>query len=76
MRKYEKKDFGTAQMLEIKPGEKVQVICRNFAEVASLRSGAVQFIKMKQPEGITRFSTVAKACGDGNYEVEMEAVTE
>lgn len=76
MRRFDKKDFGTSQMLEIKPGEKVVILCRNYAEVASLRSGAVQFIKCKQPEGITKFATVANACEDGSYEVEMEAMTD
>lgn len=73
---YKKKNFGTAQMAEMMPGERVTVLCNNYAEVTSLRSSAVQFVKIKQPEGIVRFSAASKQNEDGTYNVVFEAMTE
>lgn len=73
---YEKKDFGTTEMAEMKPGEIVTIVCKNFAEVNSLRSSAVQFIKMREPENIKRFATVATKTECGEYSVELTAISE
>lgn len=73
---YLKKNFGSAQMAEMKPGERVTVACSTFSEVLSLRSGAVQFVKVKKPEGIARFSSTAEQQEDGTYKVILEAVAE
>lgn len=71
---FQKKDFGAAQMAEMKPGEQVTVICKNFAEVLSLRSSAVQFVKTKQPDGIARFSAASNTQEDGSCIVSFEAI--
>lgn len=73
---FQKKDFGKANMAEMKPGERVTVICKDFAEVSSLRASAIQFIKTYTPEGIVRFSTTSQKESTGEYKVSFEALTE
>lgn len=72
---YQKKDFGTAEMAEMKPGQVVTIMCNSFAEVNSLRASAVQFIKTREPQNIDRFATVAKKLESGEYSVELTAIS-
>ena len=72
---YQKKDFGTAEMAEMKPGQVVTVMCKNFAEVNSLRASAVQFIKTREPDDIDRFATIANREESGEYSVELTAIS-
>lgn len=76
MKTYTKKEFSTATIAEMLPGQTIVVECENARDVQNVRSLAAQYKRLSNPANITRYASVAKFREDGTCPLELTAMTD
>lgn len=76
MKTYTKKEFSTSVIAEMLPGQTIIIECKDAREVQNVRSLAAQYKRLNNPEGITRYGSVAKLREDGSCPMELIALTD
>lgn len=76
MKTYTKKEFGTAAIAEMLPGQSVIIECSNARDVQRVRLLAAQYRRLNHPDGIVRYGSIANFREDGTCPLLLKAMTE